>query len=146
MCNLKRDITTEEKEEIIDVNKSAVLGALAIGIGYSQSEEFFACMKVKYMSSWLYQKNHSSLSKPIEELSMEEMQKAGKEEALSAKEEGSVTQEKTPLITVVNDASWAKRSYKNSKYDSPSGLVRLLDFKFTFLFLIFSPLFYRLQS
>lgn len=50
------------------------------------------------------------------------MKKAAQEEAEIARSIGDVDKDGFPLVTVVADCTWGKRSYKN-KYNSLSGTV-----------------------
>ncbi len=55
------------------------------------------------------------------------MQKAGEEEKKIALELGNVDTDGVPLITVVADGQWSKRSYK-TKFNAFSGAVcNILD-------------------
>lgn len=54
----------------------------------------------------------------------DEMKKAGKEEKRLALESGNVGTDGIPLVTVVADGQWSKRSYK-TKYDALSGVVSI---------------------
>ncbi|XP_042143988.1 uncharacterized protein LOC120849343 [Ixodes scapularis] len=47
------------------------------------------------------------------------------EEARRARESGEIDAEGCPLVTVVADGAWSKRSYKN-KYDAPSGMAAIV--------------------
>jgi len=51
----------------------------------------------------------------------------GIEEKKLAIEDGNLNSDGVPMITVVADGSWCKRSYK-TKYDSLSGVVRYYKF------------------
>lgn len=53
------------------------------------------------------------------------MEMAGKEEARLAVEENNVNENGIPLITVVADGTWSKRSYK-SNYNALSGVVSII--------------------
>jgi hypothetical protein len=53
------------------------------------------------------------------------MEMAGKEEARLAVEENNVDENGIPLITVVADGTWSKKSYK-SYYNALSGLVSII--------------------
>jgi len=61
---------------------------------------------------------------------------AGNEEAEIAKKEGNVNENGVPLITVIADGAWSKRSYK-SGYNALSGVVGILFYIFID-YLIFS--------
>lgn len=52
------------------------------------------------------------------------MREAGKEEVRLALEENNVSEDGIPLITVVADGTWAKRSYKKN-YNALSGAVSI---------------------
>ncbi|XP_039299422.1 uncharacterized protein LOC120355163 [Nilaparvata lugens] len=53
------------------------------------------------------------------------MEEAAKEEIRIAVEEGSVTPDGTPILTVIADGGWAKRSYR-SNYNSLSGVAAIV--------------------
>lgn len=74
------------------------------------------------MSNNTYQKYHNEIKASVHDVAWEEMKQAGKEEAELAKASGEVDSDGCPVITVVADGSWAKRSYKSS-YSSLSGVV-----------------------
>ncbi|XP_039300848.1 uncharacterized protein LOC120356095, partial [Nilaparvata lugens] len=55
------------------------------------------------------------------------MRKAAEEEIRLAKERGDVNNEGVPLLTVVADGSWAKRSYRRN-YNSLSGMAAIVGY------------------
>lgn len=77
------------------------------------------------MSNPLYQKIHNDLIKHTENTALEAMEMAGKEEARLAVEENNVNENGIPLITVVADGTWSKRSYK-SNYNALSGVRSII--------------------
>lgn len=58
MCHFQESIWTDrvEDDQTMDVNHSAVLASMAIGIGHSQMQEFFASLNVHSMASKTYLK------------------------------------------------------------------------------------------
>lgn len=95
---------------------------LFLGIGYTQLSEFFAGLEVPSISSKTYNIIESSLQKEIQNTAWIEMKKAGVEEKRLALEAGNVDKDGIPMITVVADGQWSKRSY-STKYDALSGVV-----------------------
>jgi len=73
----------------------------------------------------MYHSFESILQDEIKGTAWSVMKAAGDEERKLAIESGSVDNNGTPLITVVADAQWSKRSYK-TKYDAFSGVVNIL--------------------
>lgn len=114
MCNLECSLNTEE-ETSMDINTASVAGAMAIGIGYSQLEELLSAMEVPAMSQNTYAKYHDLVSDAWEKTALQEMEAAVKAEIDHAVEEGQVSPDGIPILTVVIDGSWAKRSYRTMR-------------------------------
>lgn len=77
------------------------------------------------MSNMSYQKLHLDVSNHTNDTAIEAMILAGNKEAEIAKKEGHVNENGVPLITVIADGAWSKRSYK-SGYNALSGVVSIL--------------------
>jgi hypothetical protein len=89
-------------------------------------EERYAVLNMPSMSSKTYFKIEERLQKVIGERALEEMKEAIDEEKQLAIKRGDVDENGVPLLTVVADGSWAKRSYK-CNYSSLSGMVNYLE-------------------
>lgn len=89
---------------------------------HAQLEELGAITNMPVMSNNKYQLLHNGISKYMNELSWEDMELAGKEEAKIAIENNDVDAEGRPMIAVIADGAWSKRSYK-TKYNALSGVV-----------------------
>jgi len=76
------------------------------------------------MSLPTYQNIHEQVSQSIFSVSLDEMIKAGQEESKFAIENGDVDEQGRPLITVIADGAWSKRSYK-SNYNALSGVASI---------------------
>ncbi|KAJ8896659.1 hypothetical protein PR048_002003 [Dryococelus australis] len=129
VCNITRTVRTEppgQEADALNVNASAVSGMIATGGGYSQLNEIFAALNMPCIFRDTWNTYHDQVSEAIHATAWELITEAAKEEAALAKEVGEVDKEGCPLITVVADGSWAKRSYK-TKYDSLSGVVKNSD-------------------
>jgi len=80
------------------------------------------------MSSKTYTHIESLLGAEIFNTAWSEMEKAGQEEKRIAIESGCVGSDGIPMITVVADGQWSKRSYR-TKYDALSGVVSIIYLK-----------------
>jgi len=96
------------------------------GQGFSQLDTFTAFLNMPNMSNPSYQKYHNNVKKHTEDLAFDAMIDAGKKEAALAIMENNVSEEGIPLITVIADGAWSKRSYK-SGYNALSGVVSILS-------------------
>lgn len=105
-----------------------------LGIGYTQLSEFFAGLDVPSISSNTYKIIETSLQKEIKNSAWIEMKKAGEEEKKLALESGNVDKDGIPLITVVADGQWSKRSY-STRYDALSGVVSKIKNIFIMLYI-----------
>lgn len=74
------------------------------------------------ISANTYQTIQTNLQKEIQNTAWIEMKKAGEEEKKLALESGNVDKDGIPLVTVVADGQWSKRSY-SMRYDAFSGVV-----------------------
>lgn len=132
MCNVETTINSDmtDDQNTISINKAVTSASLAVGIGYSQVQEFTACIDIPCMSEKSFIKNSNDIAKIIEESAWEEMRLAGLQEKQLALDRGDVDIDGIPMCPVGADGQWGKRSYK-TKYDSLSGAVILYN---TFLF------------
>ncbi|XP_025421225.1 uncharacterized protein LOC112691280, partial [Sipha flava] len=62
-----------------------------------------------------------SIAKAVNEVAWDEIKKSGEEERKLAIQYGDIDIDGVPMITVVADGQWSKRSYK-TKYDALSGV------------------------
>lgn len=104
-----------------------------LGIGYTQLNEFLSGLEIPSMTSKTYTNIETTLKTEIINTAWFEMKKAGQEEKKIAIETGNIDTDGIPMITVVADGQWSKRSYR-TKYDALSGVVS--NFLKTFFFYI----------
>jgi hypothetical protein len=76
------------------------------------------------MSPATYISIENNLQLEIKYTAWDEMQKAGEKGKKLAIESGDIDIDGIPLITVVTDGQWSKRSY-STKYDALSGVVSI---------------------
>lgn len=74
------------------------------------------------MSERLYKRCVSDVQDVVHQLTWDSIEEAAHEKAKMAKELGEVNENSIPLITVVADGAWSKRSY-NVNYNAQSGVV-----------------------
>lgn len=123
MCNLEKVVwTNDPKKSSASVNTAAVIGSIGIGIGHSNMEEFFSTLDVPSLTSSTYDVEHEKVSNAWEECASLEMQQAVQVEKELALQRGDVDAEGVPLLTVIVDGTWSKRSYRTN-YSSLSGAV-----------------------
>jgi hypothetical protein len=108
-------------------------------------EERYAVLNMPSMSSKTYFKIEERLQKVIGERALEKMKEAIDEEKQLAIKRGDVDENGVPLLTVVADGSWAKRSYK-CNYSSLSVFLFLILWFFIGFYNRFCLLVYETSS
>ncbi|KAJ8869546.1 hypothetical protein PR048_028537 [Dryococelus australis] len=103
----------------MDVNSSAVSATVSTGGGHAQLEEIMSTLNIPRLLSNTFKKYHDVLASEWEKAAQREMEEAVKLEIDEARHRGYTDSDGTPLLTVIADRSWGKRSYKN-KYNSLS--------------------------
>lgn len=133
-CNfcLKIYVIDSERSEthMTDINIAAVAGIMNVGGGFSQLQAVTASLEIPPLSQFMYNKSHDTVCKSFNQCATKEMEGAAKEEAQLALSIGDIDTDGTPLISVVADGSWCKRSYR-STYNSLSGAVSICDITYT---------------
>lgn len=109
----------------MSINAAIVTAIVNTGQGFTNLEQFSSILDMPCMSNKTYQKYHQFLSKQTENTAWESIELAGKEEARLAVENGDINCDGIPMITVVADGAWSKRSYKHN-YNAPSGVVSII--------------------
>lgn len=124
MCGVKRTVWSEDSEDssVMDINSAAVAGVISSGGGYSCLETIMGAMNIRCMNYKTFDKHQDIVASGWEKTALVEMKLAADEEISLAKQRGDVDQDGVPLLTVVADGSWAKRSYR-CNYNSLSGVV-----------------------
>lgn len=125
MCNFSKTVWTECIQNMtsgMDSNTAAVTGIMNIGGGYTNMEEFLSILDIPSMSMNTFIKVQDILSDGWEATALKEMECAALEEKNLAIQRGDTDSEGIPLLTVIVDGSWAKRSYKTN-FASLSGVV-----------------------
>ncbi|GBM84422.1 hypothetical protein AVEN_102063-1, partial [Araneus ventricosus] len=134
LCNTERSVWTciPPASESCDteqihhkVNTDAVNGIVNIGCGYTNLNTFLTISDVPPISQSMYEKEHKVISEAWEKLACLEMEEAAMREKELAVECGDVDKSGIPLVTVIVDGSWAKRSYRTN-YSSLSGAAAII--------------------
>ncbi|CAG9762672.1 unnamed protein product [Ceutorhynchus assimilis] len=105
----------------MSINEALTVASISTGIGYSTPDEIMALLNIPFMSPNTYQSFHEKVGSIIRKTAWDVMKEAAEEEAQLARDLGEDDKKtKFPLITVVADGAWGKRSY-NVNYDAASG-------------------------
>ncbi|XP_060875891.1 uncharacterized protein LOC132949126 [Metopolophium dirhodum] len=128
-CLKTYTIDSESSEaNMTDINIAAVAGIMNVGGGFSQLQTMTASLEIPPLSQFVYNKSHDIVCKSFNECALKEMEAAAKEEAQLAVSAGDIDTDGTPLISVVADGSWCKRSYR-STYNSLSGAAAIIGYR-----------------
>ncbi|GBL74580.1 hypothetical protein AVEN_235491-1 [Araneus ventricosus] len=123
MCFITEIVWSENPDSNkMPINTAAVSGIMTTGGGYSNLEDILSALDIPSMTSHTFQKERDRISAAWEETAAKEMHNAAMEEKRLAIEAGEIDADGIPLLTVVADGSWAKRSYRTN-YSSLSGAV-----------------------
>lgn len=124
MCGHHKSIKTDNYETsgAINVNEGAILGTLSAGGGYSHLSQIFSAINIPVMNFSTYRVYENKVMDNFEKVASEIMLNAAMEEKALAIQNGDVDKDGVPLLTVICDGSWGKRSYR-TMYNSSSGTV-----------------------
>jgi len=111
-----------------------------LGIGHTQLTEFAAFLDEPSLSCSGYVQIQSNAAKAVSEIAWDEIKKAGEEERKLAIQYGDI--DSVPMITVVADGQWSKRSYK-TKYDALSGVVNIIIIIIYYLIITHKQVYYK---
>lgn len=125
MCDKEEIVCTECPKKTLSINLAIVVSSINTGQGFSCLEQFAATLNMPCLSNPTYQKLHEEVAKQVENISWEATEEAAKEEAKLAYDNGDVSKDGIPMISVVADGAWCKRSYR-SNYNALSGVVSLI--------------------
>lgn len=125
VCCKEEVVCTECPKKTLSINLAMVVSSINTGQGFSSLEQFAANLNMPCLSNPKYQKLHEEVGKQMENISWEAMEEAAKEEAKLAYDNGDVNNDGIPMISVVADGAWSKRSYR-SNYNALSGVVSIV--------------------
>ncbi|KAK5639603.1 hypothetical protein RI129_012095 [Pyrocoelia pectoralis] len=129
VCNYVDSICTDKLEETeMNLNMATVSATISIGAGYSQLKEFSSALNIPTPSSATYGLYQEKVFDIYNLVAVEEMETAAKEEARLALENGEVDKDGYPLIAVIADGAWSKRSYRTN-YNALSGVACILGLR-----------------
>ncbi|XP_060859259.1 uncharacterized protein LOC132936536 [Metopolophium dirhodum] len=129
MCNIKTRLHSEYiHNSEMNINNAAVNACQAIGIGHTQLAELSGFLDLPALSSTGFLRVQTEVAEIVHATAWDEMKKAGEEERRLAIESGNLDVDGIPIITVVADGQWSKRSYK-TKYDALSGAASIIGYR-----------------
>lgn len=122
LCPVTETISTDSNGE--SLNELAVLGALSTGSGFSQEEEKFSTMDVKYMSRYMFSSHEKKAGEVVQACAKDNMEKNIMEEIKAAERRGDKDDEGYNITAIV-DGGWCKRSYGRG-YNASSGVAVIM--------------------
>ncbi|KAL4721450.1 hypothetical protein ACJJTC_013649 [Scirpophaga incertulas] len=126
LCNSKFCINSDNcSDNYLNINTCAVAGTIAIGAGHSQLSELMAAINLPLLSEKSYSYNHELVSRKWENVLSNSMKKAAEIEREFAISNGRMNKDGIPIIDVVADGCWSKRSYKKN-YNALSGAAAII--------------------
>ncbi|KAK4886106.1 hypothetical protein RN001_002377 [Aquatica leii] len=131
MCNTKFNLNTfkESEKTEMDLNEAAVSGSHSIGIGFSNLEELLSTMDIPCMSYKKIKTTEDVINDGWEKAANIKMKEAAIKEAECARSIGRIDNDGVPLLEVVADGCWSKRSYR-SNYSALSGAAAIVGHQF----------------
>lgn len=127
MCGLEQSISSEpDGDNHLNLNNAAIIGCQSIGIGFYPFQELFGALGIKCMSQATWNRYSTDTSEFIKKAAKNSMKEAAAKARQMAKERGDVAKG-VPFTTVQVDGSYMKRSYVNSRYDSPAACVVIVE-------------------
>ncbi|XP_050679072.1 uncharacterized protein LOC126975299 [Leptidea sinapis] len=125
-CNLKFVINGDNcSENYVNINTCTVAGTIAVGAGHSQLDELMSAINLPLLSEKTYSENHELISRKWEDVLLESMSQAAEREKQFAISNGRVNKDGIPIIDVIADGCWSKRSYKKN-YNALSGAAAII--------------------
>ncbi|KAL0901590.1 hypothetical protein ABMA27_006811 [Loxostege sticticalis] len=125
MCRKSFLIQNDYPIDEMDLNTSAVAGAVVIGCGFSQLTQLSAAIGLVPMSKTILGEKMEIVSKKWEDELTKSMAEAAEEERSLAIQEGRVNSNGIAIIDVIADGCYGKRSYKKN-YSSLSGAAAII--------------------
>ncbi|GFU65287.1 yqaJ domain-containing protein [Trichonephila clavipes] len=123
ICNENTVVITDSEKNTL--NNLSVFGALSTGSGFSQEEEKFSVMNVRYMSKDKFASCEKVTAEVMKSYAQEEMVKAILDEKQLAESRGDIDSDGYYCITLIVDGGWCKRSYGHG-YNASSGVSVLI--------------------
>ncbi|KAI4455217.1 sugar transporter [Holotrichia oblita] len=123
MCQTEKSVRTEAPGD-----KLNVLASISTGLCYAQTTQIFCTINMPHLSRKQFDKHFAKVSETILATSWEAMEEAGVDEGRIAREIGNVDKDGCPLISVIADGEWSKRSY-NTKHDASAGVACIVGVK-----------------
>lgn len=128
MCNQKFVLKSDPDTPDENLNQQIVSAVISNGSGYSHLEILTAALSIPGISPQLYLRTQNKIFDWWEAAAVRSMAEFAKEEARLAILAGSVDQHGTPLITVIVDGCWSKRSY-GKNYSALSGAAAIIGLR-----------------
>ncbi|KAF4530437.1 hypothetical protein B566_EDAN018090, partial [Ephemera danica] len=116
MCQFKKTISTDDPsdESTMDLNTAATHGIMSIGSGFAHLQQISSNLNMPCMNRKLYKKSQDKVCAFWLEVGIEEMANAAEIEKNEALKRNEVDNKGVPIITVIADGCYGKRSFRNN--------------------------------
>ena len=111
----------------LGINMSAVSATNGAGVGFSVLEEIISGMDMPWLSNKTFLNYQNSLSELWNQEIETEIEENVREASKNAVQRGDVDEDGMPLLTVVADGTWGKRSLSRH-FNSLSGAAAVIDY------------------
>lgn len=125
MCNMTFKLQSDNPIAEMDLNTSAVAGAVAIGCGHTQLTEISAAMGLVPMSQNIFSSKLNLINEKWKSELTKSMADAAEEERRLAIQDERVDSNGIAIIDVIADGCYSKRSYRKN-YSSLSGAAAII--------------------
>lgn len=119
--------TSVSRKDQFDLNYESVFGAMCIGIGFSQLQEFTGILDIPCMTEHAFRDKEKKVQVDLTSAVAASTKIIAEKEKKYATELGHVDENGTPLIKGIVDAAWSKRAYR-SNYSALSGSAVIVGY------------------
>ncbi|CAD6241446.1 GSCOCG00009254001-RA-CDS, partial [Cotesia congregata] len=115
-----------KQENKFDINETAAISVIGSASSFAAFQTILAVFNIPCITNKTYEKHRKKLVEPLRNVLAEEMHKNALEEAQIAIKNGDVTPDGIPLVKVITDGVYDKRSYRGGKHDSLGASVAVI--------------------
>lgn len=126
MCNIEQQLfshrymkSTKESKGM-NPNMAAVIATILAGVGQIVLDRILSSLSIPVMSCATYAKYRSIVVENLYKVAVEDMKRAAEKAANVARQKGDVAPDGVPLVPVICDGAWCRRTYGKA-YNSLGG-------------------------
>ncbi|CAG5085166.1 Protein of unknown function [Cotesia congregata] len=115
-----------KQENKFYINETTTISVIGSASSFAAFQTILAVFNIPCITNKTYEKHRRKLVEPLQNVLAEEMHKNALEEAQIAIKNGDVTPDGIPLVKVITDGVYDKRSYRGGKHDSLGASVAVI--------------------